>query len=167
MGRGADVLRGPSPGPGVYDAYGATLVGFPTLSIAFNDHLGWTHTANTLDGGDLYELTLEGDGYRFDDEVLPFATRTETIQVRQADGTMHEEMLEVRRSVHGPVVDAGGGPVAIRMAAIDDWSSAARVFEQFWDMGRATNLEEFEVAVRAPADHRSSPSSMLTAMATS
>ncbi len=133
--------------PGIYDAYGATLVGFPTLAIAFNDHLGWTHTANTLDAGDLYELTFEGDGYRYDDEVLPFETRTETIQVRQANGTMREDTLEVRRSVHGPVVDAGG-PLAIRMAAIDDWSSAAGVFEQFWDMGRATNLNEFEAAVR-------------------
>src|SRR5262249_37035655 len=49
-----------------YSAYGATLVGFPVLAIAFNDHLGWTHTVNTIDAGDLYELELEGDAYRFD-----------------------------------------------------------------------------------------------------
>src|SRR5262249_54758150 len=36
--------------PGVYDASGATLVGVPVLAIAFTDRLGWTHTANTLDG---------------------------------------------------------------------------------------------------------------------
>src|SRR5215218_2386745 len=70
--------------PGVYDAYGAAPVGFPTLGLAFNDHLGWTHTANTLDGGDLYALTLEGDGYRYDGEILPFETRTETIKIRQS-----------------------------------------------------------------------------------
>ncbi len=69
--------------PGVYDAYGAAPVGFPILGFAFNDHLGWTHTVNTLDAGDLYLLTLEGDGYRYDGEVLPFETRTETIMVRQ------------------------------------------------------------------------------------
>ena len=80
--------------PGVYDAYGATLVGFPVLAIAFNDHLGWTHTVNTIDGGDLYVLTLDGDGYRFDGEVLPFETRTETIKVRQEDGTLREETLD-------------------------------------------------------------------------
>ena len=33
--------------PGI-DAYGATLVGMPVLVIAFNDHLGWTHTVNTI-----------------------------------------------------------------------------------------------------------------------
>ena len=42
--------------PGI-DAYGTTLVGFPVLGIAFNEHLGWSHTTNTLDGMDLYELT--------------------------------------------------------------------------------------------------------------
>ena len=134
--------------PGVYDAYGATLVGIPVLGFAFNDHLGWAHTANTLDAGDLYLLTLEGDGYRYDDEVLPFETRTETIKVRQEDGTLREDTLEVRRSVHGPVVELDDDVIAVRMAAIDDWSSAAGALEQWWDMGRATNLAEFEAALR-------------------
>ena len=69
--------------PGVYDAYGATLLGIPVLAIAFNDHLGWTHTNNTLDAGDLFVLTLDGDGYLFDGEVKPFETRTESIKVLQ------------------------------------------------------------------------------------
>ena len=69
--------------PGVYDAYGATLVGIPVLAIAFNDYLGWTHTVNTLDGADLYRLTPDGDGYRFDGATRAFETRTETIQVQQ------------------------------------------------------------------------------------
>jgi acyl-homoserine-lactone acylase len=133
--------------PGIYDAYGATLVGIPVLAIAFNDHLGWTHTSNTLDAADLYSLTLEGDGYRYDGEVLPFQTRTETIKVRQEDGTLREEALEVRRSVHGPVFEAGG-PVAVRIVAVDEWSSAAGAVEQWWDMGRTTNLEEFETVLR-------------------
>ena len=34
------------------------------------------------------------------------------------------------------------------MAAVDDWSSAAGALEQWWDMGRATNLAEFEAALR-------------------
>ena len=49
-------------GPGL-DAYGATLVGLPLLGIAFNDHLGWTHTNNPMDGADLYELELMEGGY--------------------------------------------------------------------------------------------------------
>jgi acyl-homoserine-lactone acylase len=134
--------------PGVYDAYGATLVGIPVLAIAFNDYLGWTHTVNTLDGADLYRLTPDGDGYRFDGATRAFETRTETIQVQQEDGTLQEESLTVRRSVHGPIVEAGGELLAIRTTAVDDWSSSAGALEQWWDMGRATNLEEFEAELR-------------------
>lgn len=134
--------------PGVYDAYGATLVGIPVLAVAFTDRLGWTHTANTLNAGVLYALTLEGDGYRYDGEVLPFETRTETIKVRQEDGTLREDTLDVRRSVHGPVVELESATIAVRLAAVDDWSSAAGAIEQWWDMARATNLAEFEAALR-------------------
>ncbi len=134
--------------PGVFDAYGATLVGIPVLAIAFNDYLGWTHTVNTLDGADLYRLSPDGDGYRFDGATRAFDIRTETIRVRQEDGTLDEETLEVRRSVHGPVVDMERELLAIRIAAVDDWSSAAGALEQWWEMGRATNLAEFEAALR-------------------
>jgi acyl-homoserine-lactone acylase len=130
--------------PGVYDAYGATLVGIPVLAIAFNDFLGWTHTVNTLDGADIYRLTPEGDGYRFDGATRAFETRVESIQVRQEDGTLQEESLRVRRSIHGPVIEAGDELLAVRCTAVDDWSSSSGALEQWWDMGRATNLEEFE-----------------------
>jgi acyl-homoserine-lactone acylase len=134
--------------PDVYDAYGATLVGIPVLAMAFNDHLGWTHTVNTLDGADLYHLTPDSAGYRFDGAARAFETRTESIQVLQGDGTLQEETLTVRRSVHGPVVESGDEMLAIRCTAVDDWSSAAGALEQWWDMGRATNLQEFETALR-------------------
>ncbi|UCH97671.1 MAG: penicillin acylase family protein, partial [Candidatus Aminicenantes bacterium] len=48
--------------PGL-NACGITMVGMPSLAIAFNDHLGWTHTLNIHDGADFYELTLKEDGY--------------------------------------------------------------------------------------------------------
>jgi acyl-homoserine-lactone acylase len=134
--------------PGVYDAYGATIVGIPVLAIAFNDYLGWTHTVNTLDGADLYHLTSDGDGYRFDGATRTFETRTESIQVRQEDGTLHEEKLTVRRSVHGPVVDGRGELLAVRITAVDEVSSSAGALEQWWNMGRATDLEEFEAELR-------------------
>ena len=57
--------------PGI-DVYGAALVFSPVLQIAFNDNLGWTHTVNTQDGADLYELTLAGDGYRWDGGTKAF-----------------------------------------------------------------------------------------------
>ena len=40
--------------------YGATLVGFPGIAIGFNENLGWSHTDNTIDNADTYELESEG-----------------------------------------------------------------------------------------------------------
>ena len=134
--------------PGI-DAYGAALVGLPVLGIAFNDALGWTLTVNTFDGWDAYELTPADGGYRFDGEVRAFDVETQTLTVRQEDGTLRQEELVVRRSVHGPVVaERDGSPIALRLVAVDRWVSAAGVLEQWWEMGRAQSLAEFEAALR-------------------
>jgi acyl-homoserine-lactone acylase len=133
--------------PGI-DAYGATLVGLPVLAIAFNDALGWTHTVNTFDGWDAYEITLADDGYRFEGEVRAFETETQTLTVRQEDGTLRQEVLVVRSSVHGPIVgERDGRPIAVRMVGVDRWVSAAGMLEQWWEMGRAQSLEAFETAL--------------------
>ena len=126
--------------------YGAALVGWPFLVIAFNDHLGWTHTVNTHDGADLYRLThVEGGGYRFDGEVLPFGRREKTLKVKSADGSLREEKLLIRTSVHGPVVgQVDGADVALRVVGLD----SPGLFEQYWEMSTATNLQEFEAAQR-------------------
>jgi acyl-homoserine-lactone acylase len=130
--------------PGI-DAYGATLVGIPMLTIAFNDNLGWTFTVNTYDGADAYELTLVNGGYRWDGEVRPFDVERQTIQVKQADGTLRGEELVVRRSIHGPVIaETGDNAIALRVAGLD----RPQVLEQFWDMARAENLEQFEAVLQ-------------------
>ncbi len=133
--------------PGIYDAYGVTLVGVPVLAIAFNDNLGWTHTVNTIDACDLYALTPAEGGYMFDGEVRPFETRTVTIKVKGDDGKLGQEKLTIRRSIHGPVVEQAGKLLAMRMAAVDA-TSAAGGLEQWWDMARAQNLDEFESALK-------------------
>jgi acyl-homoserine-lactone acylase len=134
--------------PEIYDVYGATLVGAPILAIAFNDALGWTHTVNTIDGWDAYALTPDGDGYRFGDETLPFAVETKTLKVKQPDGSLRDEPLTVRRSVHGPVIAGRDGkPIALRVVGVDQ-ALVTGCLEQWWEMGRARNLEEFEAALR-------------------
>ncbi len=126
------------------NAYGVSLVGTPFLGIAFNDHLAWTHTVNTQDGADLYQLTLEGDGYRFDGEVRPFERQTRTLKVRQPDGSSKEEALEIRRSVHGPVVAAQGDQaLALRVVGLED----AHLTGQYWKMATARDLAGFEGAL--------------------
>ena len=131
-------------GAGV-DAYGAALVGFPLLGIAFNDRLGWTHTVNTIDAADLYELTLTDGGYRWDRAERRFESRDEVLRVLQPDGSMNEQGFTVRSSLHGPVVAEGkaGHALALRVAGLD----RSRLLTQTWQMLRASTLQEFETSL--------------------
>jgi acyl-homoserine-lactone acylase len=130
--------------PGI-DAYGATLVGIPVLAIAFNDNLGWTHTVNTFDGWDLYDLKLAGQGYLFDGRVRNFETNTVEIKVKQEDGTTRSQQLTIQHSIHGPVIEQQNGKAfALRVVGLD----RAGVLEQWWDMARAKNLKQFETALK-------------------
>lgn len=129
------------------NAYGAALVGSPFVGIAFNDVLGWSHTNNTMDGSDTYELQLADGGYRWNGAVRPFETTAETIKVKQADGSMKEETLTIKRSVHGPVVaeKVGASALAVRVVGLD----APNVGDQYWKMIQSRSLAEFETAERA------------------
>ncbi|ARV60160.1 acylase [Nostocales cyanobacterium HT-58-2] len=130
--------------PGI-DAYGATLVGVPVLAIAFNNYLGWTHTVNTFDGWDAYELKLANNGYRFDGKVRPFQTTTLPLKVKQKDGTLRDQPLVVKHSIHGPVVtQKDGKAIALRVVGLD----RPGVLEQWWDMARSQNLKQFETALQ-------------------
>ena len=134
--------------PGVA-LYGAALVLSPVLQIAFNDHVGWTHTVNTQDAADLYELTLAGEGYKWDGGTRPFEQRTHVLRVREPSGTLHDDTLRTRWSLHGPVVaDKPGKALALAVVGIHGPPTAGTT-DQWWNMGKATNLAEFLAAIRA------------------
>ncbi len=128
-----------------YDQVGAPQVGFPVAVVGFNRHTGWGRTVNTIDTVDFYRLTVQGDQYLLDGSARPFERETRTIKVRQADGAMRDERLDIRRSVHGPVVyDQNGVTVAMRVAGLD----RPKMLEQWFRMGEARTLEEFQSALR-------------------
>jgi len=132
--------------PGI-DAYGAALVGMPVLAIAFNNNLGWTSTVNTHDGWDAYELKLADNGYVFDGKVRPFETETQTLKIKQANGELREEPLLIQHSIHGPIIDEQKNEkkaIALRVVGLEQ----PNMMEQFWDMARASNLNEFEAALK-------------------
>lgn len=129
-----------------FNAYGAALVATPFVGIAFNDMLGWSHTNNTMDGSDTYELKLVDGGYVWNGGVRPFETSKETLKIKQADGSIKEEVLTLRQSVHGPVVaEKAGAALAVRVVGLD----APNVGDQYLRMIRAKSLPEFENAERA------------------
>jgi acyl-homoserine-lactone acylase len=130
---------------GGHNIYGVNLVGMPGFAIAFNDHLGWTHTNNPIDNADLYELELDGDGYRFGGERLAFEQHMVTLKLREDDGSLSDHPLTVRRSVHGPVIRAGEQQaLALRVAGQDHHDSLL----QWWRMATATRFDAFESALK-------------------
>ncbi len=131
-------------GPG-YDQVGAPQIGFPVAVVGFNRNTGWGRTVNTIDTVDFYRLNVKGGQYIFDGAPRPFERATRTLKARQPDGTLREEQLEIRRSVHGPVVfDENGVTIAMRVAGLD----RPKMLEQWFRMGEARTLEEFQSALR-------------------
>lgn len=129
--------------PGI-NAYGISRIGFPVLTMAFNEFAGYSQTVNTNDGEDYYELRLKDNGYILDGIVRPFTRREHLLKIRSADGNLREEKLLVRESVHGPVVgEQNGKAIALRVAGLDK----PFMLEQYWEMCRAQNLGQFEASV--------------------
>ena len=123
--------------------YGAALLGMPFMALGFNDYLGWTHTVNTIDASDLYELSLQGEGYLWNGQVSPFEVSQETLKVLQEDGTLTETILELKSSIHGPVFEDGDRAIALRVAGLDH----SQMLQQYLDMSRSRDLVEFEEVV--------------------
>ncbi len=131
-----------SPG---FNAYGITLVGAPTLSMAFNENLGWAFTVNPMDGADTYELVLRRKGYRLDNRVRQFDSRHKTIRVKQPDGSHQNILTEFKYSEHGPITgEKDGKAYALKLVGLTNY----RIFEQYHRMSAASNLSEFEEAMR-------------------
>ena len=126
--------------------YGATLLGWPVVVIGFNDNHGWSHTVNTHDGYDLYELEISAVGqYEYDGEMLQAEVAFLSIPVLQEDGSVENISQISATTLAGPLVAQSddGRALALRVVSID----SDRVFNQWWDMGRATNIEEFTEAI--------------------
>ena len=127
------------------NAYGVALVGQPLLGIAFNDFLGWTHTVNTIDAADIFELTLSGSGYLFDGKIENFQSDKIALKVRQPDGSTKMREIGIRKSIHGPIVHSQKQKAyALRVAGLDQ----PHIASQYWNMIQATNMVQFERALR-------------------
>ena len=125
--------------------YGSTLVGFPGIAIGFNENLGWSHTDNTIDNADTYELELKDGGYVLDGERKEFEALSKIIKIKQEDGTMLDQEVPLMKTVHGPVVKKTEDKVlALRMVGLD----RPNMFLQWWRMINSSTFDEFEGALK-------------------
>ena len=126
-------------GPG-QNLYGASQVGFPVLRFVFSDYLGFTQTVNSLDASDLFKITPDGDGYRFDGEKKDYQRVKAVIKVKGGA----DVVMDIKKTVHGPVVwDQDGKVLAMKTGGLD----RPFLLEQYWKMAIAKNFAEYQAQV--------------------
>jgi acyl-homoserine-lactone acylase len=126
-------------GPGA-NLYGASQVGFPVLRFVFSDYLGFTQTVNSLDASDLYKITPDVDGYRFDGEKKAYQHVKAVIKVKGGA----DVVMDIKKTVHGPVVwDQDGKVLAMKTGGLDH----PFLLEQYWKMAIAKNFAEYQAQV--------------------
>jgi hypothetical protein len=134
------------------NVYGANLVGIPNLQIAFNDHLGWTHTVNSIQPYSGFEVELHPEDdrkYMFDGEWRDMEIEENTFKSLQADGSYITTTVVSELTVHGAVTSrTAGRAIAVRLAGIDTDVKRPDAVTQWWDMGKAKTMEEFKDAMR-------------------
>jgi acyl-homoserine-lactone acylase len=125
--------------------YGANLLGMPGIAIGFNESLGWSHTDNTIDNTDTYELKLIDDGYELDGKKEKFESSSKILLIKQDDGSLKEKEIKILKTRHGPVIKKTKNNVlAIRLVGLD----RANMFLQWWKMLNSKNFDEFETALK-------------------
>lgn len=130
---------------------GVGRYGLPFPYMGRNAHLGWAHTDNYPDHGDLYLETFDDpadrSAYRYGGGRRKATAWTETIRVRTADG-FETRTARFLRTRNGPVLgERDGRPVAVKLAkaAEGGW------LDQWYAMTKARTLAEFEAALRRVA----------------
>jgi len=125
--------------------YGVNFVGIPGIVIGFNENLGWSHTDNTIDNADTYELQLKDDGYVLDGETKEFEKASKIIKIKQDDGTLVNYNISLMKTVHGPVIKKNQNKVlSLRMAGLEQ----PNMLLEWWRMINSSNFDEFESALK-------------------
>ena len=103
-------------------ARGASMAGLPGIYMGQNNDLVWTFTNVMADVQDLFIERIDGERYLFEGEWLPLEIDREEIEVK---GRSTPEVLEIRRTHHGPIVNEPlgadhGEPLALRWISLDE-----------------------------------------------
>jgi acyl-homoserine-lactone acylase len=127
-----------------FELYGATQIGLPVVRFAFNQRMGISNTVNNMLGATTYRLTLQDGGYLYDGRVRAFERRRTSYLLRQPDGALSKKSLEIRSTVHGPVIERNdGATVALRVAGLD----RPGMLQQYFDMVTAPSFEAYSAAL--------------------
>ena len=133
--------------PGIYDAYGVSLVGTPGVALGFNKNVGWSHTVSDSKRTVIYQLTLNPDNptqYRWGDGWRDLSQKTVTVDVATEDGSISIDH-KVWSSHHGPLMALPGlsaDPMTV-FAVRDANLENIHTFAQWQAMAQAEDMNDF------------------------
>ncbi|MEL8054918.1 MAG: acylase [Pseudomonadota bacterium] len=128
------------------DITGGLFPGTPVILHGFNQHLGWANTVSKPDLTDVYRLELSPNDdtlYRMDGQWKSFEEDTVTIKVKLWGPFVFPAKRKIKRTVHGPVIEAEHGTYAVRYAGMGE----IRQLEQYIRLNHAESLSEFSDAM--------------------
>jgi penicillin amidase/acyl-homoserine-lactone acylase len=122
---------------------GGLFPGSPVVFKGYNENLAWSHTVNSPDLVDIYELTINPNNenqYLLDDKWVEFEKETLPIKVKLWGPIKWTFKRELLWSKHGPVIKANHGTYSIRYSG----EGLIGQLEQWYKMNKSTNLGEFK-----------------------
>ena len=126
---------------------GATFPGVPIIAQGVTPNLGWAQTVNRPDLIDIYALEVddfdEPKQYKLDGEWQDFEITQSKFRVKLFGPFSLPIKRPVLWSEHGPVLSTPTGHYAIRFAGLQ----GVGALQQWYDMGKATNMSEWQAAV--------------------
>lgn len=132
-----------------WNIMGGLFPGGASIFVGTNTKLGWAHTFNYHNFGDVYKLEINPEDkyqYKYDGKWHDFYVKKVKLKVKIAGIP-----LPVKRKVlvceYGPVFKTKHGYYAVRFPAYTD----IRAGEQWFKMNKAQSLEEFEEAISMQA----------------
>jgi acyl-homoserine-lactone acylase len=136
--------------PGKLDVQGASLFGVPLVLIGHTRTMAWSHTVSTAYRFTPYQLTLVPGSpttYLYDGQPQQMKSRTVTVQVRQADGSLKPQSRTLYSTRYGPMLTSLVGvplpwTVTTAFAMRDANADNFRIFNHFFATDRAGSVAQ-------------------------
>ena len=125
---------------------GGTFPGGATIFHGTNEYLAWAHTVNHADFSDVYQLDVDPENkmkYQVDGEWYTLEKESVWAWMKLAGPLSIPIKRTKYNSIYGPAFITDHGTFAWSFAAHE----AVGAVEQWYHMGRATSLDEFQSAL--------------------